>query len=123
MAAAGTPSQGSDEAGEGVEPHTEGREDPEDRQQDLHGYVGDRPPSCPVPQHRLKPTQEPRAWHERIGVVDLFVEKPSCLLALEPTNSSRATKREANDGQPEEGDGEDHARGHGERDKGKANSR
>ena len=60
--------------------------------------------------------------HERLGFGDLLAEKPPRELPMEPAQTPGPADGEREDGQPEEGDGQHHARPHCQQDKGESES-
>ncbi len=89
---------------------------PRKRERGLEEHVGQCPPTGAISQGRLQPSQESRSGDERIRVVDVFVEQAPGDPPMEAANSSCAAKREADDCEPDERDGQGHSRGHGDHD-------
>ena len=113
------PPEGIGEAPECVPPQAEGGEEGHDGQGHLDGQVGHRLPACPVPKGRLQPPQVARSRRERLRLVDDLVEQRAGQPSLHPPDAPGPSHRDADEGEPDEGDGQHHAGHHGDADEGR----
>ena len=82
---------------------------PRSGQGNLDDDVGHRPPSGAVRRADWSQPKNPGRCDERLGIFDLLVEQAPGELPVEPADAPGAAHGEGDDGQPEEGDGQDHA--------------